>query len=458
MKKPTAVTRRHFLAGTASALAFPTIIPASALGKDGRPAPSERITMGVIGFGTIAHSTVRNFLQDDRVQVVAIADPNKGSGSYGYSGEKQGGQAEGKKVVEAHYGEANATDYKGCNVYDDFRVMLEKEDVDTVNVSTPDHWHALCAIYAARKGIHVYGQKPVALTIAEGRAMATEIAKAGITFQTGSQQRSDVYFRMVAEYIRNGRLGTLKPIKVGFGGGHSDWNQQSARKAAEPVPVELNYDLWEGPAPHRDFCPAILPLNWRHNFDYSGGMITDWGAHHIDIVQWALGMDESGPVRIENIKGTLPDPGELYNTAGTFHFECVYADGTRLHVNDNSDPSYKQGIQFEGEDGKSIYVKRGKMDMQPVELRKERIQDDEIRLKESKTHEGDFIDCVFSGETPVAPIEAAHRTISIAHLANIGLRLGRESLDWDPKTETVKGDAEAQAMLSRPMRDPYSLS
>ena len=456
MKSTASVTRRHFLAGTASALAFPTIIPASALGKDGRPAPSERIVMGAIGFGTIAHSTVRNFLQDERVQIVAIADPNKGSGSYGYSGEKMGGQAEGKKVVEGEYAKQKGGAYKGCAVYDDFREMIEKQDLDAVNVSTPDHWHALCAIYAAKKGIHVYGQKPLALTIAEGRAMSDTIAKTGVTFQTGSQQRSDVYFRMVAEFIRNGRLGTLKPIKVGFGGGHSDWNQMSARKAPEAVPDNLNYDIWEGPAPHRDYCPALLPLNWRHNFDYSGGMITDWGAHHIDIVQWALGMDKSGPVKIENIKGTLPGANEIYNTAGSFHFECVYANGVRLHVNDKND-EYKQGIQFEGEGGKSIYVKRGKMDMKPIELRKEKIQDDEIRLKVSKSHEGDFIDCIYNGDQPVAPVEAAHRTISIAHLANIALRLGRESLEWDPKTETVKGDAEANAMLSRPMRAPYSL-
>lgn len=451
------VTRRKFLAGTASTVAFPTIIPASALGKDGRPAPSERITVGAVGFGTIAHSTVRNFLYDERVQVVAVADPVSRAGQYHYDGSKQGGRDVGKEIIEKHYGEKRDKTYKGCRTYEDFRNMLVQEDLDAVNVSTPDHWHALCAIYAARQGIHVYGQKPLALTVAEGRAMANEIAKAGVVFQTGSQQRSDVYFRMAAEWIRNGRLGKLKPIKVGFGGGHADWNKQSARKAPEPIPKHLNYDLWEGPAPHRDYCPAILPLNWRHNFDYSGGMVTDWGAHHIDIVQWALGMDESGPVRIENIQGEMPDPAALYNTAATFHFEAVYADGTRLHVNDRND-EYQQGIKFEGENGKSIFVKRGKLDMQPIDLRKEKPGDGETRLKVSKKHEANFVDCIYNGETPVAPVEAAHRTITVAHLANIGLRLGRKTIEWDSKTETIRGDDEANAMLSKPMRSPYSLS
>jgi predicted dehydrogenase len=452
MKKTpvTHFSRRRFLATAAGAAFAPTIIPSSALGLGKRPAPSERITLGAIGFGTIAHETVRGFLEDERVQIVAVADPAKDLPNYGYGGEKRGGREVGAGVVNEKYGN------KDCQTFVDFREMLEKLDIDAINVSTPDHWHSYAAIYGADKGKHIYGQKPLAVTIGQGRAMAEAVAKSGVTWQTGSQQRSDQYFRMAAEFIRNGRLGKLQGITVGLPGGHTDWNQHAAQKEATPVPEGLDYNLWEGPAPHRDYRPAILPLNWRHNYDYSGGMITDWGAHHIDIVQWALGMDESGPVKIENIRGTVPAPGDLYNTATTFHFECIYADGTRLTVGDIDDVKTGTGITFKGEGDKSIYVERGKIEFNPRELGKNKITDDEIRLYESKDHYRNFIDCVYSGKATAAPIEAAHRTITIAHLANIGLRLGKSSFDWDPKTEKSSDEA-VNGMIHREPRAGFAL-
>ncbi|MCB1123085.1 MAG: Gfo/Idh/MocA family oxidoreductase, partial [Verrucomicrobiae bacterium] len=342
------------------------------------------------------------------------------------------------------------------NAYEDFRELLDNEDVDAVNVSTPDHWHALIAIYSAKRGKHVYGQKPLAVTIEEGRAMANAVEKYGITWQTGSQQRSDSEFREAVEFVRNGRIGNLKTISIKIPGGHSDWNQMANRKDPEPVPVGLNYDLWEGPAPHREYRPALLPLNWRHNYDYSGGMITDWGAHHVDISQWAMDMDNSGPELIEIDYADLPAASDIYNTATRFKFTCTYKSGVRMEVQDNGGDN--NGIVFKGDNGKSINVRRGSITMDPVDLRRERIKDGEWHAYKSTDHVGNFVDCIYSGKKTVAPIEAAHRTISICHLANIAIRLGRKSLKWDPKKEQVIGDSEANKWLSRPMHGGWKLS
>ena len=451
------LTRRALIKNsvlTAAAAGFPSIIPGTALGLNGRPAASERITMAAFGFGTIAYTTVPAFLQDVRVQTIAVADPVSDLGSYGYSAEKRGGRLVGKAMIEKHYADAKDGSYKGCNVYEDFRVLLEKEDIDAVNVSAPDHWHAFMAIYCARKGKHIYGQKPLAMTVNEGRRMADEVKKAGITWQTGSQQRSDLKFRMAASYVRNGRLGKITEIRIGLPAGHTNWSKLADRKTAEPAPRELNWDLWLGPAPQRDYAPAILQLNWRHNYDFSGGMITDWGAHHMDIAQWALDMDNSGPVAIENIKGELPAKDDLYNTATAYHFEAVYASGARMIV----DSSFREGIEFVGEGGKKIFVKRDLIEFTPQELRAEQIKPEEIQLHLSKkyNHNLDFVDHLYDGAASAAPIEASHRTITIAHLANLGLRLGKSSLKWDAATEQST-DAEINAMLSRPMRAPYSI-
>lgn len=280
---PHTTSRRQFIGKTAAALGFPMIIPATALGRAGRPAPSERITVGLIGYGTIASDWTGNFLKDERVQVISVADPMKRYGHYGYRGEKEGGRDVGKEVVDKHYSDAANKPQKVCSTYIDFREMLEKEDIDAIQVSTPDHWHAYMAVYAARKGKHIYGQKPLALTVGEGRLMSDEVAKAGITWQTGSQQRSDMKFRLACELVRNQRIGKLKSVRVGLPGGHSNWNQMADQTQPAPLPADFDYELWLGPAEQIDYRPALLPLNWRHNFIFSGGMITDFGAHHIDI-------------------------------------------------------------------------------------------------------------------------------------------------------------------------------
>ncbi|MFZ4765468.1 MAG: gfo/Idh/MocA family oxidoreductase, partial [Roseimicrobium sp.] len=320
--------------------------------------------------------------------------------------------------------------------------------------------------------LHLYGQKPLSLTIGEGRQMVEEITKAGITWQTGSQQRSDQYFRMACEFVRNGRIGKVKRVRIGLPGGHKDWNQHGAETAPTPVPADFDFDMWLGPASHMEYRPAMLPLNWRHNFNFSGGMITDFGAHHIDIAQWGMDRENTGPVELVNIKGEMPAKEALYNTASAFHFEAVFADGLTYLVADKGekimpevaatqkDPAKFEhvGIMFEGEDGKWIWVDRGKWAANPKEVFQQRIEEGEKHLYVSKDHTDNFLDCVYTGKPVVAPAEAAHRTISIAHLANIALRLGRGKVAWDPQAEQFAGDAEANALLKREYRKPWVLA
>lgn len=448
------------------------IIPASALGRDGRPAPSERITLGCIGWGTIAGDWTPSFLNNDKCQVIAVADPMKEGTNYGYNGKETGGREAGKKVIDAHYSQAANKPVNACATYADFREMIEKEDLDAIQISTPDHWHAYMAVYAARKGLHIYGQKPLALTIAEGRLMSDEVAKAGITWQTGSQQRSDIYFRMACEFVRNERIGKIQRVLVGLPGDHKNWNQMADQTEPAPLPADFDYEMWLGPAEHMDYRPALLPLQWRHNYNFSGGMITDFGAHHIDIAQWALGTQLTGPTAIKNIHGTVPAADALYNTATAFHFECEFPEGPPMIVGDASEKLMPQaeaaqadpkkpfdhtGILFEGEDGKWIYVNRGKLQASDPAILREKIQDDEIRLYESKDHSDNFLSCIFDGKPTAAPVEVAHRTITISHLANIALRTGTESLQWNPETEEIADNAAATKLLSKEWRKPWQL-
>jgi predicted dehydrogenase len=464
-------SRRRFLAQSVAALGFPTIIPATALGK-GRPAPSERITVGVFGWGTIAGDWTPSFLNNEKCQVVAIADPMKESGGYGYDGKELGGREPGKRTVNEFYGQAAKKPAKACTAYADFREMMEKEDLDAVQICTPDHWHCYQTVVCARKGIHLYGQKPLSLTIGEGRQMVEEIAKAGITWQTGSQQRSDVRFRTACEFVRNGRIGKVKRVRIGLPGGHSNWNQNADKTDPAPVPADFDYDMWLGPAAQMEYRPALLPLNWRHNFNFSGGMITDFGAHHIDIAQWGMDRESTGPVELKNIKGEMPPKEALYNTATAFHYEAVFDDGLTYVIADKSEKLMPEveatmkdgrkfdhvGIMFEGENGKWIFVDRNQVIMNPSELRTQKIEDGEIHLYNSKDHTDNFLDCVYHGKPVVAPAEAAHRTISISHLGNIALRLGRTSVKWDPKAEKFVNDTEADGLLKTEYRKPWTLA
>ncbi|HBJ87342.1 MAG TPA: gfo/Idh/MocA family oxidoreductase [Verrucomicrobiales bacterium] len=455
MNAPATRSRRHFLqqcsAAAGAALGFPTIIPSSALGKDGAVAPSNRTTLALIGCGGRGTDVVKNFLQDERVQVIAVCDVERESDRYNKGIIKKAGtlgREPAKRLVDQTYGT------KGCAMHEDFREVLARSDVDAVQIATPDHWHALQAVAAARAKKHIYCEKPLSLTIAQGRFMSDVVRQSGVVWQTGSQQRSDIHFRMACEYVRNGKIGRLKQIRVGLASDNRDNNGHASQTEPAPVPEGLNYEMWLGPAPEAPFCPARLHSNWRWFYDYSGGNITDFGAHHLDIVQWALGQDESGPVEFFDLKAEWPAPGSLYTTTPKYSFAYRYADGTTVRVMDKQD--FGSGISFEGEDG-SVLCTRGKLEIKPDSLRKP-LGEGDARLYESKDHFRNYIDAIRDGVKPAAPIEYAHRSITIAHLANIGLRLHREKLHWDPAKEQIMDDAEAAAMLTRPMRGPWQLA
>jgi predicted dehydrogenase len=454
MNASATTSRRRFLqkcTTAGAALGFPTIIPSSALGKDGAVAPSNRTTLALIGCGGRGTDVVKNFLQDERVQVIAVCDVERESDRYNKGIIKKAGRLgrePARRLVDTTYGT------QGCATHEDFREVLARSDVDAVQIATPDHWHALQAVAAARAKKHIYCEKPLSLTIAQGRFMSDVVRQSGVVWQTGSQQRSDIHFRMACEYVRNGKIGKLKQIRVGLASDNRDNNGHASQTKPAPVPEGLDYDLWLGPAPEAPFCPARLHSNWRWFYDYSGGNITDFGAHHLDIVQWALGQDESGPVEFFDLKAVWPAPGSLYNTAPKFSFAYRYADGTTVRVMDKQD--FGAGISFEGEDG-TVLCNRGKLQITPDSLRKP-LGEGAVRLYESKDHFRNFIDAIRDSAKPAAPIEYAHRSITIAHLANIGLRLKREKLRWNPAKEQILDDAEAAAMQTRPMRGPWQLA
>ena len=473
MNRQLLFSRRRLFTTGAAALGFPTIVPSSIFAKAGRPAPSDRITVGAIGWGTIAGDWTPSFLNHDKCQVVAVADPMKEYGHYGYDGKETGGREAGKKIIDAHYSQSANKPVKACTAYADFREMMEKEDLDAVQISTPDHWHAYMAIYAARKGKHIYGQKPLALNIGEGRLMSDEITKAGVTWQTGSQQRSEIYFRMACEMVRNNRIGKLNRVRVGLPGGHSNWNGMADQTAPAPIPADFDFDLWLGPAEQIDYRPALLPLNWRHNFNFSGGLITDFGAHHIDIAQWGMGTEHTGPLELKNVTGKL-DSTALYNTASEFNFECVYENGVTLHVASpdrallpeieasqkaagSKKPFDHVGILFEGDSGKWIYVNRGKISASDPAILREKITPSELHLYESRDHTDNFLSSIYDGKPTAAPIEVSHRSITVAHLANIALRSGSASLKWNPQTEEITGNEAASKLLSKEWRKPWAL-
>lgn len=453
------VTRRGFLGGVGAL----TILPSGCVGVRGgarRPPPSERVNVGMIGYGTMAQDNIGNFLNSDRVQVVSVCDPVSEGPLYGYKAERMGGREPGRRKVNDFYAEkTGAAGYNGCRVFSDFREMLEDRDLDAVCVSSPDHWHALHTVWAAAKGKHIYGQKPLMLTAGEGRAMVRAVRRAGITFQTGAQSRSNDYFRMAAEFVRNGRIGKLQRVEVGLNKGHRPFGktpeQLSETPQAKP-PAYVDFDLWLGPAPERQYTPKIhLPMQWRYNLDYSCGMLTDFAAHQLDIMQWALGKDGEEPVVIENITGRLPPASELYNTlAEPFSFEVVYADGVRAHVSSE----YKYGCRFIGEGGREVYVTNGKLETTPAELVREKIREGEVVLKRSGQHEKNFIESVYSGAPNLSPVEAGFTALLPALLAHIGMRLERANLKWDAaRGRFAEGDAEADRLLEPRLRGPWRL-
>jgi predicted dehydrogenase len=390
-----------------------------------RAAADGPIIMGAIGTGGQGTGIMRNAMNRKGVRFVAVCD------------------------VDAKRRDAAAKIIgKDCAQYEDFRELLDRKDINAVTIGTPDHWHTLVALYAMRQGKDMYCEKPLTLTIAEGQALVKVCRAKERVFQVGSQQRSDTRFRLACELVRNGRLGKVKTVETWIGA-----NPVGGPFKVAPVPEGLNWDFWLGQTPRVDYVPQRCHYEFRWWFAYSGGKMTDWGAHHNDIAQWALGMDGSGPVAVE-ATGTQPkqDPWSLfcYNTPPKFTVTYTYASGTQLICSDK-----ENGVRFEGEDGKWIFVDRGKIQASDKKLLEEPLPEGATKLQVSNDHMGNFLDCVRSRERPICDVEVGHRSVSVCHIGNIALRLGKK-LKWDPAKEQFD-DAEANTWLSREMRAPWKL-
>ncbi len=424
---PQTISRRSLLKGVGAALAAPTIIPASALGKDGAVAPSNRIVMGTIGTGAQGMGNMRSLMGFKEVQMVAVCD------------------VDSKRCERAQASVNSKYRNKDCKTCVDFREITRRTDIDAVCIATPDHWHAIPAIDAARHGKDMYVQKPLTLTIHEGRVLADTVQRYGRILQTGSQQRSDSRFRFACELVRNGRLGKLERVDVGIPG-----NNKRCEPTWTPAtpPPELDYDMWLGPAPWAPYHPQRCHYQFRFILDYSGGQVTNFGAHNLDIAQWGLGMDDSGPVEIVG-KGEFPKTG-LFTTATRVNFECTYANGVRVTCKTGGG-----GATFRGDKG-WVYVTRGRIKANPESLLKEKIGPDEIHLYVSRNHFADFVNCVKTRRKPICHEEVGHRSSSVCHLGNIAMLLNRR-VKWDPVKEEFPGDDAANRMRSRMPRSPWTV-
>ncbi len=432
MSKCKDITRRRFLKNatgiTAGAIAFPYIVSSSALGNAGNIAASNRIVMGCIGMGGMGTGDMRGFLSKKEVQVVAVCDVDKSQ------------RDKAKRNVDEKYKNDD------CKTYLDFREVIARDDIDSLLLAMPDHWHSIPAVMGARAGKDIHAQKPLARTIAEGRAICDAVRRYGIIWQTGSQQRSERDFHRACELVRNGRIGKVTRVEVGLPtGGGSD------NKPIQPIPEGVDWDFWLGPAPWVPYR-GIMHGNWRWMMDYSGGQLTDWAGHHIDIAHWGLDLERTGPVEIEGA-GVYPNDG-IYDVPMEYKFTCKYANGVVMTVANNK--QIPQGTKWYGESGKWIYVKRGKLEANPASVLKEVIGPDEIKLYRSRDHRQNFLNCIKSRKETIAPAEIGHRSISIALLGEIAM-LTKRKLRWDPDKERFLNDEQANRMLSRPMRSPWHL-
>jgi predicted dehydrogenase len=439
--------RRQFIKGLAAVAAAPAVLGSSSLGLAGTVAPSERVRMGLVGCGI--HGAGWNLDQmfaNPHQQVVAVCDVDAHHA------------AEAERRVNEHYSKTLGYDYR-CDVYADFRDLVNRRDIDAVDVVTPDHWHVLIALMALRAGKHVICEKPLSLTVREGRLLADEVKKSGRVFQTASEGRSiDSHIRL-CELVQAGFIGELRHIKVLLEKGNAGRGNDDFR--LQPPPPELNYEMWQGQAPLAPYCPARVHNTFRWNLAYSGGRLTDWGAHLIDLAQWASGNQKTGPVEVEGT-GKFPPREAVWNTASEFDLHYRYANGVTMHV-----WSDVPAIKFEGSEGWIMF--RGWR--QPLRASRASILTAEIpadkrlhrpRVVVDRTDELvggehlDFTDCILNGGSTYAPAEIGHRTVTVSHIGNIAMQLQRK-LRWNPEREEFDGDDQANAMLSREQRSPWTI-
>ena len=430
------LSRRSFLqrsAAVAAGAAMPLVLPARLLGQS---APSKRINVAIIGIGAQGRFHFRYMSVHPEVQFVGICDVDK--------------------VRREHFAEAANTlyaaqkglaSYDGVKTYNDFRELLARPDLDAVLIATPNHWHSVIAIAACRAGKDVYCEKPLADTVHESRAMADAARQYGTVFATGSQQRSDNTFRFACELVRNGKIGKLKEVWVNIGGPPKTF----CDLPAEPCPEGLDWDRWIGPSLWRPYNSKLAPdswdypgfPNWRGYAQFGGGGQSDWGAHHFDIAQWGLGADATGPVDV-TYHGASAKPRYTY----------TYADGVKMYVGMKVQGA---GPTWIGEKGQVSVNRNAFLRTEPASLATVRFGPGDLRLYESKSHFQNWVDCIKTRRDPIASAETGHRSSSVCAIGLIAARLPGRTLRWDPQAERFTNDEEANRLLRREMRAPWTV-
>ena len=440
MLRQQGIGRRGFL----KAAAVPMVVEAGSVRAGAAPAPSDRVVVGLIGVGVRGRDHhQRKLLANPRAEIAAVCDVDRNHAD------------RSAQIILSQ-------SRKRVGIYYDFRALLERRDIDAVVISTPDHWHSIQAIQAMEAGKDVYCEKPLTLSIAEGRRMVKVARQYGAVFQVGSQQRSDPRFRQAVALVRNGRLGRLLKVTTHLGMPGTDQGAFVHPGVWEPVqtpPERLDWDLWLGPAPYKDYSPNRCHFEFRYHLDHSGGRMTDWGAHHNDIAQWALGADDSCPVKVDG-KGVF-NKGGPYNSAGFMEVRYWYRNGVELVCQNEGG----NGVRLYGAHG-WIFVSRLRLDASDPEILKAealpidmREYDERNRREEipgTDEHHNDWLECIKTRKRCVADIESGHRSATVCHLGNISMRLGRP-LEWDPAKEEFIGDPVADILARKPFRAPWRL-
>jgi predicted dehydrogenase len=407
--------------------------------------PNDEILIGLIGSGGQGTYDTKVACKQKGVRIVAVCDVD--------AGRRDKATDDIVKEVAKHGGNLKHED---VTKYHDYRDLVQQKDLNAVIVGTVDHWHALTSIAAMKAGLDVYCEKPLALTIAEGQAMVKAARKYDKVFQTGNMQRSDATYRLACELVRNGRFGKIHTVEARIGE-----NPKGGPFKESLVPEGLDWDFWKGPTPDVPYIKERCHYEFRWWYDYSGGKLTDWGAHHNDIAQWGLGKDDTGPVSATAVGSELPkDRAHEYNCHHHFTVSYEYADGTKLVTTSEGE----NGNRFIGEDG-WIFVNRSRIEASDPKLLTDPLGPDAIKLyntgpgrRSNDNHMANFLDCIKTRKLPICDVEVGHHSANVCHLGAIALRIGRP-LQWDPKEEKFVGtDAEkGNAMIAREYRSPWKL-
>ncbi len=423
------ISRRHFLGVAGIGLGMPSFISSSTFGAN------DRITLGVIGAGSRGRQVMmEGFVTDENIEVVAVCDV------------QQDRREKAAALVNDYYGHTD------CAAYNDFREILARDDIDAVLITAPDHWHGVMATHAANAGKDMYCEKPLGMSVGEGRAIVDAVRRNNIIFQTGTQQRSGRNFRLACELARGGYLGKIHTVEVAAPG-PSFKPKYDGPTDGQPAPPGLDWDLYVGPAPMKPYNPGRLEWpDWYLIRDYCVGFILNWGVHHLDIAAWGCPRLVSQPCELQCV-GDYRNEGLTDNING-WRASYAYPDGLRLEYSDTDNP-FAQGVRFKGDAG-WVHVSRKTIEAEPASLLNITLPEDENRLHVSDHHARDFIQAVRTRRDPVSPVESGHLASNLGLIGEIAARLKRP-LHWDPANEVFHDDAEANALLTQPLRGPWAL-